>query len=77
MFTWAMTHPSKGINFTINFPDGYVFDTFVGGVESREYSKNFNANMYSFTHEGWFLPMTGLAWSLSKKEEPHIQVAEE
>lgn len=77
MFTWAMTNPSKGINFTINFPEGYEFNTFVGGVEPREYSKNFNGNMYSFNHDGWFLPMTGLAWSLAKKEHAELQVVPE
>lgn len=77
LFTWAMTHPSKGINFTITYPEGYKLHTFVGGIEPREYSNNHNDNMYIFTHDGWFLPRTGIAWSLSKiKTENNELIAE-
>ncbi len=68
-FTWAMTHPSKNINFTIIYPDAYQIQTFVGGIEPKEYSKNIKSNMYVFNHQGWFLPRTGLAYLLKRKSE--------
>jgi len=66
IFTWSMTNPSKGINFTITYPGNYRLNHFVGGIEPREYSSSNNGNMYIFRHEGWFLPRTGIAWNLVK-----------
>jgi|GEM_PF-2819767 len=63
-FTWAMTHPSKDVSFTITFPKKYSLNYFIGGVEPQEYSNNINGNMFTFKHEGWFLPRTGIAYNL-------------
>lgn len=67
LFSWAMTHPSKGITLTITYPNGYKLIPFVGGIEPREYTNSFNGNMYVFKHDGWFLPRTGIAWNLIKQ----------
>jgi hypothetical protein len=66
MFIWSMTNPSKGVTMTISHPKGYKLTSFVGGSEPREYTSTSNGDMYTFIHEGWFLPRTGISWNLTK-----------
>lgn len=66
MFNWAMTNPSRSVTFTITYPDGYMLQEFVAGIEPREFTSNRNGNMYIFKHEGWFLPRTGISWIIFK-----------
>jgi len=70
IFSWAMTHPSRNISFTVIFPKGYDLNEFIGGLEPKEYTSRHSDNMYIFTHNGWLLPRAGLAWTLNKKFSP-------
>lgn len=70
LFSWNLAYPSKDIHFTVVYPKEYKLDHFIGGLSISDYfvSKNLQENVFNFVREGWMLPTSGIAFSLTKQQ---------
>lgn len=59
---WNMTHPSKNLSVTINFPPELTIDVNIFGLEETQYHEEKRSGLYVLRYDSWLLPDTGLSY---------------
>jgi hypothetical protein len=59
---WTMTHPSKNLTVTINYPSELTVDVNIFGMEENEYHEENRPGLYVLRYDSWLLPNTGLSY---------------
>ena len=67
--SWAMTHPSKGITFTINYPTNLSLYVETFGLDESEKEVVESSGYYFVHYDSWVLPDNGLAYQFRKNEK--------
>jgi hypothetical protein len=66
-FTWAMSHPTKGIMAIVNYPPDLELITSLFGLTEDQVTADHIAGSYRAEYESWLLPDTGFAFQLMRK----------
>jgi hypothetical protein len=67
---WQMTHPTKNFEITITFPAEYEIQL-KPLVLNEDLCQKTNIQGYAkIKYDSWMLPMSGVAWRISKKRQP-------
>lgn len=68
-FTWAMSHPTKGVLAVVNYPSDLELTSSLFGLTDDQVSAEARPGFYQVEYDSWLLPDTGLAFQLMRKRE--------
>jgi hypothetical protein len=66
-FTWGMSHPSKNLTLTVNYPEDFDLEMNAFGIQDDEYHEEKRKGLYVLRYDSWLLPSMGLYYHLSKR----------
>ena len=69
-YAWCMAYPSKNVDVSINFPNGYKVTTDVFLSREKNVIENEGQTYSRVIYKGWLLPQeNGLAWQVKPRQQ--------
>jgi hypothetical protein len=75
LFTWTMSHPTKGLTGTIAYPEDQELIANVFGLTEEQVNMEHKPGMFTVAYDSWLVPDTGFAFQLIGRVQTGTQSA--